>query len=120
MEKKNIINYTEELIEAVNDETVTIDNVVSVSFIYRSGSDKKKKIKGLNVQLYGHKLLIVPDVNDMSTYYAYVTHKEGQSDEMCRKNIFMDLINEKKYSRAGAAKLMKCSVGTVNRLLDME
>lgn len=114
--RKNIIDYTKELINVVGDDSLDEGSIVSISFIYRNGKDKKK-IKGLNVQAYGHMLYIVPDVNDIKTVYNYITHDEGMANEDCRRSIFEDLIDNKHYSRTDAAKLMKCSVATVNRIL---
>lgn len=115
--RKNIIDYTKELITAIgNEDTLSESNIVSITFIYRNGKDKKK-IKGLNVQAYGHQLFIVPDVNDMNNIYNYITHDEGMANEECRHSIFYDLVEMKHYSRTDAAKLMKCSVATVNRIL---
>lgn len=115
--RKNIIDYTKELIARINSEdTLSESNIVSISFIYRNGKDKKK-IKGLNVQAYGHQLFIVPDVNDMQNILIYITHDEGMPNEDCRRSIFEDLIENKHYSRTDAAKLMKCSAATVNRIL---
>lgn len=114
-ERKNIVKLTEEICEI--SET-SVDDIVSTGLVYRHKSDNaspKKKpftIKGLNVQYYGHKLIIVPDVRDISRYFVYNT-----AEKTARKDIAHDLVNVRKFTQEDAAKLMKCSQGSIAHLL---
>lgn len=115
MENKNIFTFTEEV---VKDFDGKIEDVVSVSFIYRSTGKVSRKtnkpinIKGLNIQMYGHVLIIVPDVNNTKEYYQYNT-----SDRDSRTTIVKDLIENKGFTQVDVAKLMKCSATSIARLL---
>lgn len=116
-ERKNLVQLTEEVCKV--SET-SVDDVVSSALVYRHKNDNpnKKKpftIKGINVQFYGHMLIIVPDVRNMSEYFVYHT-----AEQNARRAIADDLINIKKFSQEDAAKLMKCSKGAIVRLLGVE
>lgn len=113
VEKKGLVQYTIELLEKINLDP---NECVATSFVYRVGSDKKK-IRGLNVQLYGHILIIVPDIRNLDTFYKYQTHIDGVLDNDQKKKIFEDLMS-KKFSQIDVAKLMKCSTGTVTRIME--
>lgn len=96
------------------------DDVVSVTFIYTPSSNtnnnddaKSYNMKGLNIQLYGHGLVIVPDIKDISTYYMYSTKTESD-----RRHIATDLTQARGYSNIQVAKMMKCSPSTVNHLVN--
>ena len=112
VERKNLIQYTTEVLEKLE---LSADECVSTSFIYRFGNDKKK-IRGLNIQLYGHVLIIIPDVRDITKSFKYQTHVEDVHDNETKKKIFTDLMNNG-FSQIDVAKLMKCSQGTVTRIL---
>lgn len=116
-EKKNLVELTKEICEV--SET-PVDDVVSTGLVYRHKDDNNNKrrpftIKGINVQFYGHKLIIVPDVRDMNTYFVYNT-----SEKTARVAIAKDLVNTRKFSYEDAAKLMKCSQGSMKYLLGVE
>ena len=114
-ERKNLMQLTEELCQI---SEMSVDDIVSSALIYRHKTDNnnpKRKpftIKGLNVQFYGHILVIVPDVRDMDKYFKYNT-----SEKSARKEIANDLVNVRKFTHGDAAKLMKCSEGSIAHLL---
>lgn len=112
VEKKNLLQYTLEVLEKLE---LSADECVSTSFIYRFGSDKRK-IRGLNIQLYGHILIIIPDIRDVSKFFKYQTHVEDVNDNETKKKIFTDLMANG-FNQVDVAKLMKCSHGTVSRIL---
>ena len=97
------------------------DDVVSVTFIYTPSSStnnnnddtKSYNMKRLNIQLYGHGLVIVPDIKDTITYYMYSTKTEAD-----RRHIAIDLTQARGYSNIQVAKMMKCSPSTVNHLIN--
>ena len=114
-ERKNIMKLTEEICEI---SKTSVDDIVSTSLVYRHKADNTNKrkpftIKGLNVQYYGHKLIIVPDVRNMNTYFVYNT-----SEKTARKEIANDLVNAHKFTNEDAAKLMKCSQASMTHLLE--
>lgn len=111
-EKKNLLQYTSEVLEKLELDP---NNCVSTSYVYRFGNDKKK-IRGLNIQMYGHKLIIVPDIRHLDKSFDYLTHSEEMSDTDQKKKIFEDLLSHG-FTQIDVAKLMKCSQGTVSRIL---
>jgi hypothetical protein len=113
-ERKTLIQLTEEICKITETNA---DDIVSVGLVYRHKTDNGNKrkpftIKGLNIQYYGHKLIIVPDVREPNTYMVYNT-----SEKSARKDIANDLVNTRKFTHEDAAKLMKCSQGSIAHLL---
>ena len=115
-ERKTLIQLTEEVCKITETNA---DDIVSVGLVYRhktEGANNNKRkpftIKGLNIQYYGHKLIIVPDVREPNTYLVYNT-----SEKSARKDIANDLVNTRKFTHEDAAKLMKCSPASIAHLL---
>lgn len=112
-EKKGLFELSAEILDKLEINT---KDCVSTTFVFRT-DDKSHKVKGLNIQLYGHILIIVPDIKKPDTYYKYLTHVDKVNDNETKKKIFEDLLS-KGYTQIDVAKLMKCSQGTVARIME--
>ena len=112
MEKNitNISQCTEKVLETIGR---TWDDVIATTFIYVPSSDNDGSTRGINLQLFGHVLIIVPDMNDPTSYYMYTT-----KNTIDRNHIINDLIS-RGYSQIQVAKMMKCSPGTVNHVMSI-
>lgn len=111
---KNIFDLAMEVCEYAG---IDINEIIAISTIYRHKKNRNPKkndftIKGLNIQLYGHELIIIPNVRELKTMFHYVTN-----DNKARSVIAYDLINNKNFSKEDTAKLMKCSLKSVEYLL---
>lgn len=119
MKNNNVVNICDATQAVLDLMQRSWDDVVSVTFIYTPASTnsqddgKTYNIKGLNIQLFGHGLVIVPDIKDIATYYMYTTKTEAD-----RRHIAIDLTQARGYSNIQAAKMMKCSPSTVNHLIN--
>ena len=119
MKNNNVVNICDATQAVLDLMQRSWDDVVSVTFIYTPASNnsqddgKTYNIKGLNIQLFGHGLVIVPDIKDIATYYMYTTKTEAD-----RRHIAIDLTQARGYSNIQAAKMMKCSPSTVNHLIN--
>jgi hypothetical protein len=112
-EKKDLFELSGEILSKLEINT---KDCVSTTFVFRT-DDKNHKIKGLNIQMYGHVLIIVPDIKTPDTYYKYLTHVDKVNDSDTKRTIFEDLLS-KGYTQIDVAKLMKCSHGTVTRIME--
>lgn len=113
MEKlENICVSTEKVLKTVGR---TWDDVIATTFVYipEKKDDNEVITRGLNLQLFGHVLIIVPNTNEPGTYHMYTT-----KNSIDRNHIINDLIG-RGYSVVQVAKMMKCSTGTVNHVLGM-
>lgn len=114
--KKDIITCTQELLDKCVEAKVIEDNnpekLVSTSFIYRTEGtgDNKKTIIGLNVQLYGHILVIVPNIYQLEEFYTYSTKEKNH-----RADIVKDLTS-KGFSDISIAKFLRCSVASIEKV----
>ena len=114
MEKiENICVSTEKVLKTVGR---TWDDVIATTFVYIPDTKDNTEItkRGLNLQLFGHVLIIVPDTNIPTVYHMYTT-----KNTIDRNHIINDLIG-RGYSVTQVAKMMKCSTATVNHVLSIK
>ena len=114
VQKKNILDLTRDACKIHNESE---NDIISISIIYRHKKNNNRKkndftIKGLNIQLYNHELMIIPNIREMDQCLRYST-----SDDDARAGIAYDLVNNRKFTKEDAAKLMKCSLSSLNYLL---
>lgn len=112
MEKRaNIFDCTEKVLNTVGR---TWDDVISTTFIYvPAKEDGQPSTRGINLQLFGHVLIIVPDETNYTDYHMYTT-----KNNIDRNHIINDMI-ARGYDPVQVAKMMKCSQGTVVHVLNM-
>lgn len=115
--KKNIIACAQEILDKCVEAKVIEDNnpdrLVSISFVYRTDGigDNKKTIIGMNVQMYGHILVIVPDIYHIDRFYNYSTKEKNH-----RTTISKSLINAG-FTQLDIAKFLRCSQTSISNAL---
>ena len=112
MEKrKNINEVTSEVLKALGR---TWDDVISTTFVYvpKIDGDTQYTVRGINLQLFGHLVVIVPDESKVNSYHMYTS-----KTTIDRNHIIYDLI-DRGYNEIQVAKMMKCSTGTVSYVVN--